>query len=40
MITVVIFDGKHYDIWEKAFTTALKAKHELGFIDGTLKSPP
>ena len=38
-ITAVIFDGKNYDLWERAVRTALKAKNKLGFIDGTLARP-
>ena len=36
---VVVFNGKNYDLWEKAIHTSLKAKNKLGFIDGTLKKP-
>ena len=39
LITGVIFDGKNYDLWERAVRTALKAKNKLGFIEGTLKKP-
>ena len=39
LITAVVFDGKNYDLWEKAVHTALKAKNKLGFIDGTLTRP-
>lgn len=39
MITAVVFNGKNYDLWEKAVTTALLAKNKLGFIDGTLQKP-
>jgi len=31
---MVIFDGRNYDIWEKAIRTSLKAKNKLGFIEG------
>jgi len=37
IITTVIFDGKNYELWERAVTTALKVKNKLGFIDGTLE---
>ena len=36
LITAVIFDGKNYDIWERAVRTALKSKNRLGFIDRAL----
>ena len=39
LITVVVFDGKNYDLWEKAVTTTLLAKNKFGFIDGTLQKP-
>jgi len=39
MITVMISDGKNYELWERAMTTALKAKNKLGFITGSLKRP-
>ena len=39
LITVVIFDGKSYDLCERAVRNALKAKNKLGFIEGTLKKP-
>ena len=39
LITVVIFDGKNYDLWEAAVRTELKAKNKLGFIDGTQTKP-
>ena len=32
---MVAFNGKNYDLWEKAVTMALKEKNKLGFIDGT-----
>ena len=37
LITVVIFDGKNYDLWEKVVRATLKAKNKLGFIEETLK---
>ena len=39
LITVVIFDGKNFDLWEIAIRTDIKAKNKLGFIEGTLKRP-
>jgi len=39
LITAVIFNGKNYDLWERAVRTALKAKNKLMFIDGTLQKP-
>jgi len=39
LITAVVFDGKNYDLWEKAIHTALKAKNKLEIIDRTLKRP-
>jgi len=39
MITAVIFDGQHCDLWERVLRTALKAKNKLRFIDGTLERP-
>jgi len=39
LITVKIFDGENYDMWEKEVRTALKSKTKLGFIDRTLKKP-
>jgi len=39
MITAMIFDGKNYELWEKAMTMALRAKSKLAFINGTLKRP-
>ena len=35
----VVFNGKNYDLWQRAVRTALKAKNKLGFIEGTLKRP-
>ena len=37
LITAVVFDGKNYDLREKAVQTALRAKNKLGFIEGTLE---
>ena len=39
MITIVMFDGKNYGLWERAVRTALKAKNKLPFIDGKLTRP-
>jgi len=39
LITAVVFNGKNYDLWEKAVRTALRAKNKLGFIKGTLVRP-
>lgn len=39
IIMTVIFDGKNYELWERAVTIALKAKNKLGFINGTLERP-
>jgi len=38
-ITIVIFDVKNYNQWERAVTTTLNAKNKLGFIDGILIQP-
>jgi len=37
LITAVVFDGKNYNLWEKAIHTSLEAKNKLGFIYETLK---
>ena len=39
MITVVIFDGTNYDLWQRDVRKALKAKNKLCFIDGSLPRP-
>ena len=39
MITAVIFDGKNYDLWERAVRTALRSKNNLAFIEGKLTRP-
>ena len=39
LITAVIFDGKNYDVWEKAVRSSLKSKNKLGFTDGKLTKP-
>jgi len=36
MITTVMFNGQNYDLWDRAVTTALKAKNKLGFIKGKI----
>jgi len=36
IITAIKFNGKNYDIWEKAVRTALKVKNKLGFINRTI----
>lgn len=36
MITAVVFDKSDYDLWERVVRTTLKAKNELGFIEGTI----
>ena len=38
-ITSVVFNGKNYDLWQRAVRTALRSENKLGFIDGTLKKP-
>ena len=38
-ITTVIFNGKNYNLWQKAARTALRSKNKLGFIDGIIKEP-
>jgi len=37
MITVIVFDGKNYELWQHVIRTTLKAKNKLEFIEGTLK---
>ena len=39
IIMTFVFDGKNYDLWERAVRTALKAKNKLAFIDGSLTRP-
>jgi len=39
LITTVIFDGKNYNLRERAVPTTLKAKNKLGFIDRILIRP-
>jgi len=38
-ITVVIFDGKNYDLWVRAVRAALKSNNKLAFIESMLKRP-
>ena len=38
-ITTTIFNGKNYDLWQKAVRTALRSKNKLGFIDGIITKP-
>jgi len=35
-ITTIKFNGKNYNLWEKAIRMALKADNKLGFINGTV----
>lgn len=39
LVTTVIFDGMNYELWQRTIWTALRAKNQLGFIEGTLKRP-
>ena len=39
LITVVVFDAKNYDLWEKAIRASLKSKNNLDFIEGTITKP-
>ena len=39
IITSIKFDGKNYELWNRAVTTALMAKNKLGFIDGSISKP-
>ena len=34
LIMAVVFDGKNYDLWEKAVWTVLKARTNLGLSTG------
>ena len=36
LVTAVIFNGRNYDLWEEAWTTALKAKNKLRPMDDSL----
>jgi len=38
-ITFVIFEGKNYDLWQKAVRIALKSKNKLGIIERTITTP-
>jgi len=33
------FDGKNFDLWEKAVIMTLTAKNKVAFIDGTITKP-
>ncbi|CAL1404863.1 unnamed protein product [Linum trigynum] len=33
-------DGSNYQMWQRAILMALKTKHKIGFIDGTIAMPP
>jgi len=39
LITIDVFDGDNYGLWEKIVQMALQSKNKLGFMDGTLKNP-
>ena len=39
IITALKFDGKNFELWEKAVLTALTAKSKVAFIDGTITKP-
>jgi len=39
LITIVIFNGNNYDLWEKVVTTTLRSKNKLGFINGKISEP-
>jgi len=39
IITTIKFDGRNYDLWEKAVITSLESKNKLGFIDGSITKP-
>ena len=34
--TTIKFNGRNYDLWERAVTTSLKSKNKLGFMDGSI----
>ena len=36
IITSIKFDGKNYELWERAVRTSLRSKNKLRFIDGTI----
>jgi len=39
IITALKFDGKNFELWEKAVITALTAKNRVAFINGTITKP-
>jgi len=39
IITVIRFDGKNYELWEKPVTTGLTEKNKMAFINGTITKP-
>lgn len=39
VITLTIFYGKYYDLWQKVFRTILRSKNKLRYIEGTLTKP-
>ena len=39
IISTTHFDGKSFDIWEKAVITALTTKNKIAFIDRTITNP-
>jgi len=39
LVTAMIFDGKNFDLWQKAVRSSLKSKNKLKSIDETLKRP-
>ena len=39
IITVIKFDGKNYELWEKVVSMALTAKNKKAFINGTITKP-
>jgi len=36
LITATCFDGKNFDLWEKAVITAWTPNNKVAFIDGTI----
>jgi len=39
IITTLNFDGKNFELWEKAVLTALTGKNKVAFINGTITKP-
>ncbi|CAL1406127.1 unnamed protein product [Linum trigynum] len=35
-----VFDGTNYSMWSRSMRLALKTKHKLGFVDGSILAPP